>query len=44
MIQEHMRLIQKYPHREVRSYYRDFDRSFDPERSPVYTPKKRVDW
>ena len=45
LIQEHMLLIQKYPHREpANSYYRDFDRSFDPERSPVYKTKKQVDW
>ena len=44
MVQEHMRLIQKYPHREVKSHYRDFDRSFDPEPSVVYTPKKQVSW
>ncbi|MGI9290381.1 MAG: sulfatase-like hydrolase/transferase [Gammaproteobacteria bacterium] len=44
MVQDHMKQIQKYPHREVRSYYRDFDRSFDPEPSPVYTPGKTVDW
>jgi len=44
MIQEHMKQIKKYPHREPESYYRDFDRSFDPEPSPVYMPKKQVDW
>ena len=44
MIQEHMLQVQKYPHREPKSYYRDFDRSFDPERTPVYQPKKRVHW
>jgi hypothetical protein len=44
MIQEHMKQIKKYPHRELKSYYRDFDRSFDPEPSPVYVPKKQVDW
>jgi len=45
MIQEHLLLIKKYPHRTpAQSYYRDFDRSFDPEPSPVYKPKKRVDW
>ncbi len=44
MIQEHMRLIQQYPHRPVESSYRDFDRPFDPEPSPVYTPKKTADW
>ena len=45
MIQEHMLLIKKYPHRiPAQSYYRDFDRSFDPESSPVYKPKKQIDW
>ncbi len=44
MVQEHMIMIQKYPHREVKSFYRDFDRSFDPEPSPVYKPKMQVDW
>ena len=44
MIQEHMLQIQKYPHRKIQGYYRDFDRSFDPEPSPVYTPQKTVDW
>jgi arylsulfatase len=44
MIQEHMLQVQKYPHREPKSYYRDFDRSFDPEPSPVYKTKKQVDW
>jgi hypothetical protein len=39
-----MLLIKKYPHRAVTSYYRDFDRSFDPEPSPVYKPKMQVDW
>jgi arylsulfatase len=44
MIQEHMLQIQKYPHRPVKSHYRDFDRSFDPELSPVYVPSKQVEW
>lgn len=44
MIQEHKLLMQKYPNRELKSYYRDFDRSFDPEPSPVYKSKKQVDW
>jgi arylsulfatase len=45
MIQEHMLQIQQYPHRKpANSYYRDFDRSFDPELSPVYEPSKKVDW
>ena len=44
MIQEHMLLIQQYPHRKVTGYYRDFDSSFDPEPSTVYEPKKQVDW
>jgi arylsulfatase len=44
MIQEHMLQIQKYPHRKVQGYYRDFDRSFDPESTPVYEPQKTVDW
>jgi hypothetical protein len=39
-----MLLMQKYPNRKVKGYYRDFDRSFDPEPSPVYKPKKQVDW
>ena len=43
MIQEHMLQIQKYPHRVVKGYYRDFDSSFDPQPTPVYTPKQ-VDW
>ena len=44
MIQEHMKQIQKYPHRKISGYYRDFDRSFDPELSPVYKSKKQVEW
>jgi len=44
MIQEHMLQIQKYPHRKVQGYYRDFDYSFDPEPTPVYVPQKTVDW
>jgi arylsulfatase len=44
LIQEHMLQIQKYPHRVPKSHYRDFDRSFDPEPSPVYRPQKQVDW
>jgi len=44
MIQEHMKQIQKYPHRKISGYYRDFDRSFDPEPSPVYKSKKQVEW
>ena len=44
IVQEHMLLIRKYPHREPKSHYRDFDRSFDPEPSPVYEPKRKVDW
>jgi hypothetical protein len=44
MIQEHMLLIKEYPHRNMSSYLRDFDRSFDPEPSPVYEPKLQVDW
>ena len=44
LVQEHLLLMQKYPNRKPFSYYRDFDRSFDPERSPVYRPSKEVDW
>jgi arylsulfatase len=44
MIQEHMLQIQKYPHRKVQGYYRDFDHSFDPEPTPVYEPQKTVEW
>jgi arylsulfatase A-like enzyme len=45
MIQEHMLLIKKYPNRKLeKSYYRDFDRSFDPELTPVYKSKKQVEW
>nr|WP_256369162.1 sulfatase-like hydrolase/transferase [Ruegeria sp. HKCCA0235A] len=44
MIQEHMLLIEDYPHRSVSSFYRDFDTSFDPELTPQYTPQKTVDW
>ena len=44
MIQEHMRQIQQYPHRQANSYYREFDRSFDPEPSPVWEPGKQVEW
>ena len=44
LIQEHMLQIQEYPHRQVTSTYRDFDRSFDPEPSPVYKSKMQVDW
>ena len=44
MIQEHMLLIEDYPHRSVSSYYRDFDTSFDPEPTPQFTPQKTVDW
>ena len=36
--------IKEYPHRATSSYYRDFDTSFDPEPSPVYVPKKTVEW
>ena len=44
MVQEHMLMIKEYPHRPTSSYYRDFDTSFDPEPSPVYTPQKTVEW
>lgn len=45
MIQEHRLQIQEYPHRKpVQGYYRDFDRSFDPEATPVYEAKKKADW
>ena len=44
MIQDHMLLIKEYPHRPVQGRYRDFDTSFDPESTPVYVPKKTVDW
>ena len=44
LIQEHMLLIQKYPNRVLKSYYRDFDSSFDPEPTPVYKSQKQVDW
>ena len=44
LVQEHMKQVQQYPHREVKSYYRDFDLSFDPEKSPVYKSKKQVSW
>ncbi len=44
LVQEHMRLIEQYPHRQLQGHYRDFDRSFDPEATPVYTPGKTVEW
>ncbi|WP_170765481.1 sulfatase-like hydrolase/transferase [Ruegeria lacuscaerulensis] len=44
MIQDHFALIQQFPHRVLQGHYRDFDRSFDPEPTPVYTPQKTVDW
>jgi arylsulfatase len=45
MIQEHMLQIQQYPHRKPsQAYYRDFDRSFDPEPSPVYESAKKAEW
>jgi hypothetical protein len=44
MIQEHMLQIKQYPNRVSKSHYRDFDSSFDPETTPVYSPKKQVEW
>ncbi len=44
IIQEHMAMIQKYPHRQVVGKYREFDTNFDPEATPVYAPKLTVDW
>ena len=45
MIQEHMLQIQQYPHRKpAQGYYTDFDRSFDPEPSPVYESAKKAEW
>jgi len=44
LVQEHVKLIQKYPNRKLNPYFPDFDRSFDPEATPVYKPKKQVDW
>ena len=44
LVQEHLLLMQKYPNRKLQGYYRDFDYSFDPEPTPVWTPKKQVDW
>ena len=45
MIQEHMLQILQYPHREpAQGYYLDFDRSFDPEPSPVYESEKKAEW
>ncbi len=44
MVQEHLLLIEEYPHRPTSSHYRDFDTSFDPEPSPVYKPQKTVEW
>jgi arylsulfatase len=44
LIQEHKLLITKYPFRRLTRTFRDFDRSFDPEATPVYKSKKQVDW
>jgi len=44
LIQEHNLLIKKYPNRIMELYQRDFDKSFDPEATPVYKTKKQVDW
>jgi len=44
LIQEHMLLIQQYPNREMPVYFRDFDKSFDPELTPVWQALRQVIW
>ena len=44
LVQEHLMQMKEYPNREPKSHYRDFDYPFDPEASPVYKPKKQVNW
>ena len=44
LVQDHLKLIEEYPNRELQPYWPDFDRSFDPESTPVYKPKKKAKW
>ncbi len=44
MIQDHKKLMQEYPNREMAIYQEEFDSFFDPEPTPVYKTKKQVEW
>jgi len=44
LIQDHKMLMMKYPNREMQIYQEEFDRSFDPETTPVYKTKKQIEW
>jgi len=44
MIQDHKKLMQEYPNREMHIYQEEFDSFFDPEPTPVYKTKKQVEW
>ena len=44
LVQEHLKQIEQYPHRDVSTHYREFDYSFDPQPSPVYESSKQVSW
>jgi hypothetical protein len=44
MIQEHMKLIEKFPHRIQKANQRDTDQPFNPRLHWQYETSKQVDW
>ncbi len=44
MIEQHLALIEKYPHRVQRPYQREYDAPFNPTPSLSYKTSKQVDW
>ena len=44
MIEQHLALIEKYPHRVQTPYQREYDAPFNPTPSLSYQTSKQVDW
>ncbi len=44
MVQEHMKLIEKYPHRVQGPYQREPDQPFNPSQGWKFESSKQVDW
>jgi len=44
MIEQHLKLIEKFPHTVQKPYQREYDAPFNPSPSLSYKPSKKVEW
>ena len=44
MVQEHNKLIEKFPHTIQKPYQREPDEPFNPSKSWSYETRRQVDW